>query len=172
MSVVVLVVEKVALICCVLLMHATRPLHTYPGYEAAQRSPFSSLFYNAYDYADAESYGTNLFIQLYEHMNEIKRQQDQCGNIPVPKTVLTKKYFNPEYQFETYKYWYPPRDYLNVILWAQNEAFRNSLFLSYMLQDNNAEFPPGDFIDAHHIANCLVKLLSRLRNIYFCIYQN
>ena len=116
----------------------------YGGYDASRYSPFSSLFNNPYDYADAESYGTNLFIKLYEHMNDIKRQQNNCRNIPVPKTVLQKKYFNPEYEFERYKYWYPPREHLYVILWAQNEAFRNSLFISYMLQENNAQFPPGN----------------------------
>lgn len=115
------------------------------GYDAARISPFSSLFHNPYDYADAESYGTNLFIKLYEHMNDVKRQADNCRNIPVPKTVLHKKYFNPEYEFERYKYWYPPREHLHVTLWAQNEAYRNSLFLSYMLQGNNDQFPPGYF---------------------------
>ena len=115
----------------------------YGGYDASRHSPFSSLFHNTYDYADAESYGTNLFIKLYEHLNDVKRQQNHCRNIPVPKTVLAKKYFNPEYEFEKYKYWYPPREHLHVTLWAQNEAYRNSLFLSYMLQDNNDQFPPG-----------------------------
>jgi hypothetical protein len=114
------------------------------SYDASRFSPFNSLFNNPYDYADAESYGTNLFIKLYEHMNAVKREQNNCVNIPVPKTVLYQKYFNPSYEFLQYKYWLPPRDHQQVVLWSQYESFRNSLFLSYMLQDNNAQFPPGE----------------------------
>ena len=106
-------------------------------------SPFSSYFNNPYNYADAESYSASLFTNLYSHLNAVKREQNKCKNIPVPKTVLTKKYFNPEYEFQHYKYWYPPRENQIVYFWAQNEAYRNSLFLSYWLQDDNALFPPG-----------------------------
>jgi hypothetical protein len=111
--------------------------------DTVRYSPFSSFFNNPYDYADAESYGTNLFTSLIKHMNAIKREAHVCKNIPLPKTVLTQKYFNPSYDFMQYKFWYPPRDHQYVILWAQYEAYRNSLFLSYMLQNDNAKFPPG-----------------------------
>jgi hypothetical protein len=112
-------------------------------YDTVRHYPFSSLFVNSYDYADAQSYGTNLFFNLLKHINEIKREQTVCKTIPLPKTVLNRKYFNPDYDFMQYKYWYPPKDHQYVVLWAQNEAYRNSLFLSYMLQGNNANFPPG-----------------------------
>ena len=113
------------------------------GLDPLRYSPFSSLFNNPYDYADAESYGASLFTNLYSHLNAIKRDQNKCKNIPVPKTELAKKYFNPTYEFQHYKYWYPPREHQYVYLWAQNEAYRSSLLLSYWLQDDNALFPPG-----------------------------
>lgn len=112
-------------------------------------SAVSSLFYydtNVYrqlDGADAESYSTSLFNYLMKHLFDVKRQQTQCKNIPLPKTVLNQKYFNPNYELQQAKNWYPPRDHLYVITWAQKESYRNSLFLSYMLQDDNAKFPPG-----------------------------
>ena len=119
-------------------------IHSVDGIiEPLRYSPFSSYFHNPYDYADAESYSASLFNNLYQHMNAIKREQNMCKTIPVPKTILKQKYFNPEYEFMNYKYWFPPKDHQYVILWAQNEAYRNSLFLSYMLQDDNAKFPPG-----------------------------
>jgi hypothetical protein len=118
----------------------------YSRLDPLRYSPYNTNFNNPYDYADAESYGANLFTQLYSHLNAVKREQNKCKNIPVPKTVLAKKYFNPPYEFQHYKYWYPPRDHQYVYLWAQNEAYRNSLFLSYWLQDGNALFPPGILI--------------------------
>ena len=116
-----------------------------PGPDILRSSPFSSYFNNPYDYADAESYGTNVFNNLIRHMNMIKREKDTCGNIPMPKTVLSQKYFNPMYEFLNHKFWYPPRDHQYVVLWSQLESYRNSLFLSYMLQDENAKFPPGNY---------------------------
>lgn len=112
-------------------------------YDSVRISPFSSYFNNPYDYADAESYGTNLFTKLLEHMNAIKREAHMCSAIPVPKTVLQKKYFDHSYEFMQYRYWYPPKEHLYVYLWSQYESYRNSLFLSYMLQNDNAKFPPG-----------------------------
>jgi len=111
--------------------------------DSVRYSPYSTFFNNPYDYADAESYGTNLFTKLLSHMNAIKREKDMCSAIPVPKTVLNQKYFNPGFEFMQYKYWYPPKDHLYVYLWSQYESYRNSLFLSYMLQDDQAKFPPG-----------------------------
>jgi hypothetical protein len=111
--------------------------------ESLRYSPFSSYFNNEYDYADAQSYGTNLFTKLLAHINAIKREQHMCSAIPVPKTILNQKYFNPSFEFMQYKYWYPPKDHLYVFLWSQFESYRNSIFLSYMLQDDNAKFPPG-----------------------------
>jgi hypothetical protein len=110
-------------------------------YDSLRYSPYSSFFNNPYDYADAETYGSTLFSYLYQHLNDVKKEQ--CKNIPVPKTVLNKKYFNPAYEFMDYKHWFPPKDHQYVLLWSKYEAYRNSLFLSYMLQDNNAKFPPG-----------------------------
>ena len=106
-------------------------------------SPFSSNFHNPYDYVDAEAYGTNLFFKLLAHMSEVKRDKHKCPNIPVPKTILNQKYFNPKYEFMDYKFWYPPKEHQYVLMWSQNEAYRSSLFLSYMLQNDNAKFPPG-----------------------------
>jgi hypothetical protein len=121
-------------------------LKVIESYDTVRYSPFSTYFNNPYDYADAESYSTSLFTSLYQHMNAIKREGVQnCRVIPVPKTVLNKKYFNPEYEFLQYKYWYPPKEHQYVLLWAQYESYRNALFLSYMLQDDNARFPPGMF---------------------------
>ena len=107
-------------------------------------SPYSSYFNNEYDYADAESYATNLFSKLLAHINAVKREQHMCSAIPVPKTVLNQKYFNPSFELLQYKYWYPPKDHLYIYLWSQMESYRNSIFLSYMLQDDNAKFPPGE----------------------------
>ena len=119
----------------------------YLTHDTVRYSPFSTYFNNPYDYADAESYSTNLFTSLYQHLNAVKRESQQnCKNIPVPKTVLNKKYFNPDYEFLQYKYWYPPKEHQYLMLWAQYESFRNALFLSYMLQDENAKFPPGIFL--------------------------
>lgn len=126
-----------------LLSPLSQPSRSAQIHDTARYYPFSAYFVNDYDYADAQSYGTNLFYNLLNHMNNIKRQQYMCKNIPVPKTVLKKKYFNPAYELLTYKYWYPPKDHQYVVVWAQFEAYRNSLFLSYMLQGNNANFPPG-----------------------------
>jgi hypothetical protein len=126
-----------------LLSPLSQPSRSASLYDTARYYPFSSLFVNDYDYADAQSYSTNLFYNLLRHMNAVKREAHMCKNIPVPKTVLNQKYFNPSYEFMQYKYWYPPKDHQYVILWAQNEVYRNSLFLSYMLQGNNANFPPG-----------------------------
>lgn len=109
-------------------------------------SPYSSYFNNPYDYVDAEAYGTNLFSKLIAHMNSVKRDKDKCINIPLPKTILKQKYFNPKYEFENYKFWYPPKDSQYVLLWSQLESYRNSLFLSYMLQNENTQFPPGKFL--------------------------
>ncbi|RNA19977.1 hypothetical protein BpHYR1_051518 [Brachionus plicatilis] len=111
--------------------------------DSVRYSPFSSQFNNLYDYADAESYGANLFKNLYEHLNTIKHEQNNCNNIPLPKTVLKQKYFNPSYELRKYKYWYPPKDHQYIFVWSQFEVFRNSLFLSFMLQNDNAHFPPG-----------------------------
>ena len=127
--------------------------------EALRSSPFSSYFNNPYDYADAESYGTNVFNNLIRHMNAIKREKRTCGNIPMPKTVLAQKYFNPMYEFLNYKFWYPPRDHQYVVLWSQLESYRSSLFLSYMLQDENAKFPPGL---ALFLTFILCKIASRI----------
>lgn len=106
-------------------------------------SPFSSQFNNQFDYADAESYSANMFTNLYQHMNSVKREQNSCRNIPVPKTILNKKYFDPSYELMQHKYWYPPKDHQHVILWSQLESYRSSLFLSYSLQNDNSQFPPG-----------------------------
>lgn len=111
--------------------------------DSVRYSPYSSFFNNQFDYADAESYSVNLFTNLLSHMNAIKRDRSKCDNIPVPKTILNKKYFNPEYELVNYKNWFPPKDHLHVIFWSQMEAYRNSLFLSYSLQDENARFPLG-----------------------------
>lgn len=125
----------------ILIIFFITKIQTYD--ESVRHSPFSTFFNNPYDYADAESYGTNLFMKLLAHMNAIKREQFMCSSVPVPKTVLNQKYFNPSFEFMQYKYWYPPKEHLYVYLWAQYESYRNSLFLSYMLQDDNAKFPPG-----------------------------
>jgi hypothetical protein len=111
--------------------------------DTVRYSPYSSFFENPFDYADAESYGTNLFNLLIRHINEIKRERERCDSIPLPKTILNGKYFNPKYELEKYKFWYPPRDYQQVLVWSQFESYRSSLFLSYMLQNANAKFPPG-----------------------------
>ncbi|CAF0706838.1 unnamed protein product [Brachionus calyciflorus] len=116
---------------------------TINSIDTVRYSPFSSEFNNLYDYADAESYSVNLFKNLFEHLNSIKREQNNCKNIPLPKTILKKKYFNPSYELMQYKYWYPPRDHQFILVWSQFESYRNSLFLSYMLQNDNAHFPPG-----------------------------
>lgn len=106
-------------------------------------SPFSSYFNNPYDYVDAEAYGTNLFDKLLRHLNDVKRQKDRCANIPLPKTVLKEKYFNPKHELMDYKFWYPPKENQYVMVWSQIESHRNSMFLSYMLQNENVQFPPG-----------------------------
>ncbi len=111
--------------------------------DASRYSPFTNYFNNPYDYADAEAYGFNLFSKLIAHMNNIKREKDKCPSIPIPKTVLKHNYFNPAYEFEAYKFWYPPRDSQYMLLWTQLESYRSSLFMSYMLQNENLQFPPG-----------------------------
>ncbi len=111
--------------------------------DVSRYSPFASYFNNPYDYVDAEAYGTNLFTKLIAHLNDVKREKDRCASIPVPKTVLKQNYFNPSYEFEAYKFWYPPRDSQYMLLWTQLESYRSSLFMSYMLQNENTQFPPG-----------------------------
>jgi hypothetical protein len=109
-------------------------------------SAASSLFfsnYNQLDGADAESYSTALFTYLSQHLTETKRLQNICKNIPLPKTILNQKYFNPNYELQQTKNWMPPKDHMHVITWSMYESYRNSLFLSYLLQDDNAKFPPG-----------------------------
>ena len=115
--------------------------NTALSFDYARYSPYSSLFYNQYDYDDADSYGTNLFTKLMVHLSAVKREN--CSSVPVPKSVLKQKYFNPAYELMHYKYWYPPKENQYIMLWSQNEAYRSSLFLSYMLQNDNAKFPPG-----------------------------
>ena len=110
-----------------------------------QLSPYSPQFVSVYDYADAESYASDLFINLIEHMNKVKNEKDKCSNIPLPKTVLTQRYFNPTYEFLRYKPWFPPKDHQHVVFWSQKESYRSSLFLSYLLQYENGKFPPGLF---------------------------
>ena len=113
--------------------------------DQARYSPFSTLFDNPYDYADSESYATQLFTSLYQHMNTVKRDAAtrSCANIPVPKTVLADKYFNPAYELMQHKPWMPPKEHQHVVYWSQLESYRSSLLLSYLLQDDNAKFPPG-----------------------------
>ena len=109
-------------------------------------SASSSLFftqYNQFDGADAESYGTALFTYLSQHLVETKRLKDQCKNIPLPKTILSQKYFNPNYELQQSKIWMPPKEHLHVVTWSMYESYRNSLFMSHMLQDDNAMYPPG-----------------------------
>ena len=113
------------------------------GFNTDRYSPFSSYFNNPYDYVDAEAYGANLFGKLIAHMNSVKREKDKCANIPFPKTVLKHKYFNPKEEFKSYKFWFPPKEHQYVLFWSQTESFRNSMFLSYMLQGDNTQFPPG-----------------------------
>ncbi len=121
------------------------------SHDTIRYSPFSSYFNNPYDYVDAESYSTSLFTTLYQHMNAVKREKHVCKTIPVPKTVLNKKYFNGEYEFLQHKYWFPPKEHQYVMLWAQYESYRNALFLSYMLQGDNARFPPGKSYIFYHL---------------------
>ena len=132
-----------------------------------RNAPFSTFFNNPYDYADAESYGTNLFNSLLKHMNEVKRLRETCPNIPLPKTVLAKKYFNPAYDFMQYKFWYPPKDFQHVVLWSQYEAYRGSLFMSYMLQDENAKFPPGNITLL--LLPYLLHIKAKILKFYFNI---
>ena len=111
-------------------------------------SAASSLFftqYNQFDGADAASYGTALFTYLSKHLTETKRMKDQCKNIPLPKTILNQKYFNPYYEIQQNRNWMPPKEHLHVVTWSMYESYRNSLFMSYMLQDDNAKYPPGRF---------------------------
>ena len=104
----------------------------------------SLYFYNELDNADAESYGTTLFNYLFTHMNEIKIQASTCRNIPLPKTILNKKYFNPNYDLQQFKNWYPPKDHNYIVVWSQYESYRQSMFMSQLLQNENANFPPGN----------------------------
>jgi hypothetical protein len=109
-------------------------------------SASASLFftqYNQFDGADAESYGTALFSYLNQHLVETKRLKDKCKNIPLPKTILNQKYFNPNYELQQTKNWMPPKEHLHVVTWSMYESYRNSLFMSHMLQDDNAMYPPG-----------------------------
>ncbi len=131
--------------CYFITVFVFRPLEgaLNNGLNIDRYSPYSSYFNNPYDYVDAEAYGNNLFQKLIAHMNWVKREKDKCVNIPLPKTMLKRKYFNPKYEFENYKFWYPPKENQYVLLWSQLESYRNSLFLSYMLQNENTQFPPG-----------------------------
>lgn len=103
----------------------------------------SLYFYNELDNADAESYGATLFNYLFTHMNEIKIQAERCRSIPLPKTILNKKYFNPNYDLQQFKYWYPPKDHNYIVVWSQYESYRQAMFMSQLLQNENANFPPG-----------------------------
>jgi hypothetical protein len=109
----------------------------------SKRQRAFSYFSNVIDSADAESYGTTLFDYLNKYLVDIKQQQARCNQIPLPKTVLSQKYFNPMFNLRMYKYWFPPKDYQYLVVWSQLESYRNAMLLSYLLQNENAKFPPG-----------------------------
>jgi hypothetical protein len=126
-----------------------------------------SYFSNVIDSADAESYGTTLFDYLNKYLVDIKQQQQRCNQIPLPKTVLNQRYFNPMFNLRMYKYWYPPKDYQYLIVWSQLESYRNAMLLSYLLQNENAKFPPGDYLS---VCVCVFGLFLR-SNSMFCNHK-